>query len=107
MIATHFGIRTHHRVPVATPVYFSNEAVDGAGHLWNLSLSGCRVDGSVSVRTGTRLTLLVLLPGTQAFLVIREAQVVWSRGQEFGLRLINLHAPEAARLDTFVRNQIA
>lgn len=107
MIATQFRIRTHHRVPVATPVYFSNEAVDGTGHLWNLSLTGCRVDGSVSVRTGTRLTLLVLLPGTQAFMVIREAQVVWSRGQEFGLRLINLHAPEAARLDTFVRNQIA
>lgn len=107
MSATQFGIRTHHRVPVATSVYFSNEAVDGTGHLWNLSLSGCRVDGSVSVRTGTWLKLVVLLPGKQAFIVIREAQVVWSRGQEFGLRLINMHAPEAARLDTFVRNQIA
>lgn len=106
-MATQFGIRTHHRVPVATSVYFSNEAVDGAGHLWNLSLTGCRVDGSVSVRTGTRLTLLVHLPGKQAFIVIREAQVVWTRGQEFGLRLVSMHASEAARLDTFVRNQIA
>ncbi len=107
MMATQFGIRTHHRVPVATSVYFSNEAVDGTGHLWNLSLTGCRVDGSVSVRTGTRLTLLVLLPGEPAFIVIREARVAWSRGQEFGLRLVSIHAPEAARLDTFVRNQIA
>jgi len=107
MIATHFGIRTHHRVPVATSVYFSNETVDGTGHLWNLSLTGCRVDGSVCVRTGARLKLVVLLPGKQAFIVIREAQVVWSRGQEFGLRLVNVHAPEAARLEAFVRNQIA
>lgn len=106
-MATQFGIRTHHRVPVASTVHFSNEEIDGTGHLWNLSLTGCRVDGSVSVRTGTRLTLLVLLPGTQAFMVIREAQVVWSRGQEFGLRLVSMHAPEAARLDTFVRHQIA
>lgn len=106
-MATQFGIRTHHRVPVATSVYFSNEVVDGTGHLWNLSLAGCRVDGSVSVRTGRRLKLLILLPGKQAFIVIREAQVVWTRGQEFGLRLVSMHAPEAARLDTFIRNQIA
>ncbi len=106
-MATHFGVRTHRRVPVASTVYFANEEVDGTGNLWNLSLTGCRVDGSVPVRPGMRLTLLVLLPGKHASLVIRDAQVVWTRGQEFGLRHVSVQAPEAARLEIFVRKRIA
>lgn len=107
MPATHFAVRTHHRVPVANTVYFSNEELDGTGNLWNLSLTGCRVDGSVPVRAGMRFKLLVLLPGKHASIVIREAQVAWTRGHEFGLRLVSVQAQEAARLETFVRKKIA
>lgn len=107
MPATHFAVRTHHRLPVACTVYYANAELDGTGNLWNLSLTGCRVDGNVPVRAGMRFKLLVLLPGKHASLVIREAQVAWTRGQEFGLSLVSVQAHEAARLEKFVRQKIA
>lgn len=106
MKQTQFVLRTHQRVPIATSVSFANHAIKGNGHVWNLSRTGCRVDGNVSVLTGTRLTLMVLLPGKDAFIVIRQARVVWSRGQEFGLRLVQLDSHEACRLEAYVRKRI-
>ena len=102
-----FQVRTYHRLSVQCPVYFSNDQRRGIGNLWNLSLDGCRIDGNLSVRHGMRFELLVMLPGKRASFIVQEARVMWTRGQEFGLRLEKLRPRDATRLETYIRNNIS
>ena len=102
-----FQVRTYHRLPVQCPVYFSSEELQGTGTLWNLSLHGCRIDGNLSVLRGTRLEVLVMLRGKRASFIVQEARVMWTRGQEFGLRLEKLRPRDATRLETYIRNNIS
>ena len=55
MSTSTFHVRPHHRVPVQCTVYFSNAELNGSGTLWNLSLDGCRVDGTVPLLIGMHL----------------------------------------------------
>lgn len=101
-----FHVRSHHRVPVQCPVYFSNTEVHGTGTLWNLSLDGCRVDGNMRLPVGAQFELLILLPGRRASIVVRSAQVAWTRGQEFGLRLLTVPPGDQRRLQQFVTGRV-
>lgn len=78
-------------------VYFFNDELQGTGNLWNLSLDGCRIDGNLSVRCGMRFELLVTLPCERAAIIVQEARVRWTRGQEFGLYIEKLRLNEARR----------
>lgn len=102
MATSTFHVRAHHRLLVQCTVYFSNADLHGAGMLWNLSIDGCRVDGSVLPLIGTQFELLIMLPGRRASIVVQAAQVAWTRGQEFGLRLLTLHPVDQHRLERFV-----
>jgi len=102
-----FQVRTYHRLPVSCTVYYSNGEVHGTGNVWNLSLDGYRIDGNVSVRQGMRFELLVMLPGKRAAIIVQAAEVAWTRGREFGLRLQKLRRKEAVCLQTFITNQIS
>jgi hypothetical protein len=81
-------------------VYFSNDRLSGTGNLWNLSLTGCWVDGNLPVRSGMRFELLILLPGKRAAIIVQEARVPWTRGREFGLRMIPLPPGGTVRLES-------
>ena len=102
-----FQVRTCHRLPVQCTVYYSNDEVHGSGNLWNLSLDGCRIDGNVAVRSGMQFELLVMLPGKRSAIIVQTAEVAWTRGQEFGLRLQTLRPEEATRLHTYITKNIS
>lgn len=104
-IAT-FQIRNYQRLPVHCTVYFSNDKLSGTGNLWNLSLTGCRVDGSLRVRSGMRFELLILLPGKRAAIIIQEACVSLTCGREFGLRMITLQPGETVRLEKYINGRM-
>lgn len=106
MTATHFEVRTHHRLPGHCTVYFPNDKLQSTGNLWNLSLDGCRIDGNMPVRCGMRFELLVLLPNKRAAISVQEARVRWPRGQEFGLCFETVRLHEATRLEAYVRNKV-
>ena len=101
-----FAIRAYNRFPVQGRVYYQGDRVVGQGVVWNLSKNGWRVDGRSSVEPGTALTLYVYLQRDQQLVIVDQAVVRWSRGQEFGLENVRLAAQAKARLSRLVTNLI-
>ena len=75
MITNGFHLREYRRFPVHCAFYYSNDEVQGAGTVWNLSVSGWRVDGTREVKTGMVFTLLVMLPEYHKTIIIERAIV--------------------------------
>ncbi len=74
------------RILLHCHVYYSGINVQGEGAIRNLSLRGCQIDGSVDVRPGTKLCLVLTLPSPYSPVVVDRSIVVWSDGNWFGLR---------------------
>jgi PilZ domain len=76
--------------------------VDGKkGGKWltnNLSLGGCRMNGSLAMRRGQQLTLRLHLPGDESPLVVERAAVRWVAGEDVGLEFVSLLSGERDRL---------
>lgn len=106
MTATHFEVRTHHRLSGHCTVYFPNDKLQSTDNLWNLSLDGYRIDGNMLVRCGMRFELLVLLPDKRTATIVQEARVRWTCRPKFGLCFETVRLHEATRLETYVRNKI-
>ena len=79
-----FTIRPYRRFPVPCAVSYNAGPFQGQGTLWNLSCTGWRFSGDLPLRPGATLSLTVTLPNEQR-IVLPEAVVRWSRGQEFGI----------------------
>lgn len=97
-----FHLRTYRRVPVHCEVYFSNDETVGTGTIWNLSRTGGRVDATVSVKRGAILTLFIVLPDSVQTVLVDRAEICWSRGHEFGLKVLSIKPEDDARLKHFV-----
>jgi hypothetical protein len=105
-MSTRFRIRSYQRFPYQCPIYYSNDECQGTGLVWNLSINGWRVDGSLAVKPGTIITLCLFPPdGTQTVLV-DQATVRWSRGQEFGIETNVMRAEHERRLKQLVQSLI-
>jgi PilZ domain len=79
-----FTIRPYRRFPVPCAVSYNAGPFQGQGTLWNLSCTGWRFSGDLPLRPGVTLSLTVTLPNEQR-IVLPEAVVRWSQGQEFGI----------------------
>lgn len=98
-----FRLRTYGRVPVRGTAFFLNEQTRGRGFVWNLSPQGCRVDAEKAVPVGTELTITLHLDQADDHIHVHRAVVAWSRGQECGLRIIDIYAPQARLLKRYLR----
>lgn len=101
-----FHLRSDQRLPVQGPVYFHNSRLQGTGDLWNVSLTGCRMDGTPAVPLGAVVELLMLLPCPTGEVLIKEATVCWVRGVEFGLRLVTVQPGEVTRLEQYITSHL-
>jgi hypothetical protein len=79
-----FTIRSYRRFPAPCTVSYNASLFQGQGILWNLSCTGWRFSSDLPLRPGATLSLTVMLPNEQR-IVLPEAVVRWSRGQEFGI----------------------
>jgi hypothetical protein len=79
-----FIIRPYRRFPVPCAVMYNAGLFQGQGTMWNLSCTGRRFPSDLPLRPGTTLSLTVTLQNEQR-IVLPEAVVRWSRGQEFGI----------------------
>lgn len=104
MATTHrFRLRTYVRVPIHGTAFFLNEQTRGRGFVWNLSPQGCRVDAEKAVPVGTALTITLHLDQADEHIHVHRAVVAWSRGQECGLRITDIDAPQARLLKRYLR----
>jgi len=80
-----FLIRPSRRFPECCPVTYHCGDFVGHGTVWNLSLTGWRFSGNLSLRIGEVCSLTVNLP-TQETLYVAAGIVRWVRGEEYGVK---------------------
>jgi len=77
----------------------------GKGTIWNLSCTGWRLSGDLPMRPGETLSLTVTLPNEQHIL-IPEAVVRWSRGEEFAVENVVVERHTHARLQDYMKRLV-
>ena len=74
----------------------------GHGTVWNLSCTGWRLSGDLPMRVRGSLSLTVTFPNEQC-IEVPEADVRWSRGQEFAVKNHVIKPQTNARLQHYVK----
>jgi hypothetical protein len=97
-----FHLREYRRFPIQCIAYFTTDTGTGTGAIWNCSRGGVRLDSETPLAYGTLLKLFLMLPEMSHGIVVKEALVCWSRGQEVGLAIRDIDPQEALRLQEFI-----
>ena len=100
-----FSIRPFRRFPVHCAVTYNAGPFQEQGTVWNLSCTGWRLSGDLTMRPGETLSLTVTLPNEQR-IVVPEAVVRWSRGLEFAVENMLIEPHAHARLHHYVRRLV-
>ncbi|MBA3753492.1 MAG: PilZ domain-containing protein [Nitrospira sp.] len=87
-------------------LHIQSEHLTGTGTLWNASLEGCRISTHLPLQVGATVGLVILFPEPIGPMLVKNATVCWTRGPEYGLRLVMVHPVEAARLQRFVTQAV-
>lgn len=74
----------------------------GEGKLFNLSMLGGGIESTMPVQPGTVVTLRVHLPSLSQPVAVDRAAVVWTAGDDFGVRFLSLGTREEARLSQLI-----
>jgi hypothetical protein len=101
----HFSIRPSRRFSLQRPLTYNTGPFQGQGIVWNLSCAGWRLSGDLPMRPWESLSLTVTLPSEQR-IVVPEAVIWWSRGQEFAVENLTLEAHTQARLQLYVKRLV-
>lgn len=87
-------VRRPERAAVECQLYYAGIGIQGQGILSNLSIEGCQVQGTIPVKKGTKLTIIILHPETPRPIIVDKARVAWSKGRRFGLSYEVLYPSE-------------
>lgn len=101
--------RSLDRVPVSFGLMYSGvtgaDVIMGDGTVVDLSPNGLGVRGNQAVAPGMDLTLFLYLPDQDEPLFVIQAQVAWTNGHRFGVRIQEMRARERQRLHAFLRDR--
>jgi hypothetical protein len=100
-----FSIRPFRCFPVQCSVSYNAGPFQGQGTVWNLFCTGWRLSDDLPMRLGETLSLTVTLPNEQR-IVVPEAVVRWSRGQEFAVENTSIEPHTHARLQHYVKRLV-
>ena len=75
----------------------------GDGTVINVSPNGCRIASGMTVPNETELEMRIHLPDEESPIEIETAVVVWSDGQEFGLKFKRLQPKTFDRLSHLMK----
>ena len=102
-VEKHSYVRAYDRLPVQGRMYFSTGETEGIGVVQDLSVGGWRVRSAhTHVKPGDAVTFFATLPDHQEAVLVDEAKVCWSRGDEFGLAIGKITLQDAKRLKGFI-----
>jgi len=82
------------------------ELIMGDGSVVDISNQGLRIRGNMSVKSGLVMTLFLYLPDGQDPLFVLSAEVVWSKGHEFGIQILKMNVRERNRLRYFLSSSL-
>ncbi|MGH7257173.1 MAG: PilZ domain-containing protein [Nitrospiraceae bacterium] len=86
------------RIAFDCEVYYCGINVQGQGVIRDISSRGCQIEGTVTVKPGIKLSLVLTIPDLYSPTVVDRAVVVWSDGNRFGLQHEVLLPSERNRL---------
>jgi PilZ domain. len=75
------------RLPVQSPIYYSNGTFQTIGVTEDFTPSGGRIRGKELVRVGMELVVIVIQPTSDIPMLIRRGTVRWAKGKDFGIAL--------------------
>ena len=105
-IRRHPYVRAYNRLPVKGRMYFSSDDSEGTGTVQDVSVGGWRVRSvHTHVKAGDAVTFFATLPDHQQAVLVDQAKVCWSRGDEFGLATAKITLQDAKRLKSFISAQ--
>ncbi len=96
--------RRSSRLLIHCPVVLIGDHTVAKGTVTNLSASGCGVETSTILRTGTQLACTVTMPGQNTPMVVNLAAVRWTLGGKLGLEFLRIKAEEEARLRQLIES---
>ena len=100
-----FSIRPFRRFPMHRAVTYNAVPFQGQGTIWNVSCTGWRLSRDLPMCPGETLSLTVTLPNEQR-IVVPEAVVRWSRGQEFAVENVLIEQHNHVRLQHYVNRLV-
>ena len=74
----------------------------GDGTVIDISYTGLKIRGNISVKPAMEMTLFLYLPDGQDPLFVMEARVAWSAGHRFGVEILKMNLRERNRLHYFL-----
>ncbi len=98
--------RYSQRISVSCSVVFAGDDGVGEGRILDLSLPGCLLEGTDTLKTGSYVQLRIFLPDLQTPLHIPLAAVRWVDGFKVGLEFIRTSHLEQKRLEQFVHGRM-
>ena len=100
-----FTLRLYQRFPVHCAVTYHAGLFQGHGTVWDLSLSGWKLSGDVSLQVGQTCSLTVNLPNEER-ICVATAIVRWVRGQEFGLETLAIERQTHRRVEHVIERLV-
>ena len=92
---------SHAAVTIQWPLLYANNELVGIGTLLEVSSLECRVAGTMPVATGMHLRVWISPTNRNDALYVKEARVVWTRQNEFGLEMVDVDADDRQWLTRF------
>lgn len=93
------------RIPIQCSLVIANGVEVGEGWVFDLSMRGCLVEGSVRVKAGDRLQLRFCLPDSHPSICVSVAVVRWVHDRRFGVEFMRVGDKYRAHLDHFITLQ--
>jgi len=91
--------RYSERIPAKGRVLITVGSQITEGHMLDLSVPGCLIESSISVKKGDSLQLKLFLPGLKSSFSVELATVRWTEGFRFGVEFLKMHHADQRRLE--------
>ncbi len=95
-------LRCSPRIPVRYPANVQTDDAAGAGTLFDLSATGCRMQSKVAMRPGTYLALHIDAPEEPVPLAVEVSVVRWCRDDQFGIEFLRYRSGDRDRVTNLV-----
>ena len=82
------------------------ELIMGDGRVVDLSNKGLRIRGTAVATPGLEMTLFLYLPDGRDPLFVLSARVVWARGYQFAVEILQMPLRERNRLRYFLSSNL-
>lgn len=94
------------RIRVKAPVSFEGQAGVGRGTVFNISLTGCALESTASVKMDSTIRLDLHIPTDKKPVKVGRARVIWTAGEDIGIEFIKMDQTGKARLQQFIDNLV-